>query len=132
MNIENHIYNATQGLRTAQAQIGSRDYVTALALLSKANSNVRSLMDHVLELKRAGSLAEHPAEEGSSLTFTQLTNRIEYLTSQILVHVQEENYQKVREDLDNIHVHAAAAQQQLEKFQWLKSQGGISSEGFGL
>jgi len=31
-----------------------------------------------------------------SLNFTQHTNRIEYLSSQTLLHLQEENYQKVR------------------------------------
>lgn len=39
------------------------------------------------------------------LTFTENMSRIEYLTAWTLVHVQEENYQKTREDLDNIHVH---------------------------
>jgi len=53
-------------------------------------------------------------------------NRVEYLTAQTLVHVQEENYQKVRDDLENIHVHTSAAQQQLEELQWAKSQGDIS------
>lgn len=50
---------------------------------------------------------------------TDHVRRIERLTAQTLVHVQEENYQKVREDFDNIHVHTTAAQQQLEKLQWI-------------
>lgn len=61
------------------------------------------------------------------LNFTDHMNRIEYLTAQTLVHVQEENYQKVRENLDNIHVHTSAAQQQLSDIKFAKAQGNISS-----
>lgn len=65
------------------------------------------------------------------INFQGHISRIEYLSSQILLHVQKENYQKAREDLDNIHAHTTAAQQQLNKFQCLKSQGRISSEDSG-
>lgn len=62
------------------------------------------------------------------LTFTENMSRIEYLTAQTLVHVQKENYQKVREDLVGIHVHTSAAQQQLDELQWMKTQDGIPSK----
>ena len=56
---------------------------------------------------------ERTAQE--SLNFTEHMNRTEYLSSQTLIDVQKENYQKAREDLDNIHAHTIAAQQQLDK-----------------
>ena len=64
------------------------------------------------------------------LTFTQHMNRIEGLTAQILLHLQAENYKGAKEDLANIHAHTTAAEQQLDEFQTLKSQGRISPEGF--
>lgn len=73
---------------------------------------------------------EHAAQD--SLNFTQHMNRIERLTSQILLHIQAENYQKATQNLHSIRTHATAAQHQLDKFQSLKSQGGTSTEGFGL
>ena len=63
MNIENHMCNAKTCLKTSQAKIEARDYDTALAMLAKSYSNVRSLMEHVYELKRSASVAARPAGE---------------------------------------------------------------------
>ena len=63
MNIENHVYNSKTCLDLGQASIESHDYDTALAMLAKAYSNVRELMDHVYELKCSASAAERPAGE---------------------------------------------------------------------
>ncbi|GAI91992.1 unnamed protein product [marine sediment metagenome] len=65
------------------------------------------------------------------MTFTEHMKRIDYLTAQTLVHVQEQNYQKAREDLDNMHVHTSAAQQQISNLEFAKAQGGNSSEQSG-
>ena len=62
------------------------------------------------------------------MTFTEHMSRVEYLTAQTLIHVQEENYQKAREDLDNIHVHTTIAQKQLINLEFAKAQGGNSSD----
>ncbi|MBA7542514.1 hypothetical protein ES705_34837 [subsurface metagenome] len=62
------------------------------------------------------------------LDFTEHMKRVEYLTAQTLVHVQEENYQKAREDLDNIHVHTRAAQQQLSNLEFTNAQGDTDTE----
>jgi t-SNARE complex subunit (syntaxin) len=64
------------------------------------------------------------------LTFTENMNRIEYLTAQTLVHVQQENYQKAREDLDNIHVHTTMAQKQLSDLEFAKAQGDTDTEAY--
>lgn len=64
------------------------------------------------------------------MTFTEHINRVEYLTAQTLVHVQEENYQKAREDLDNIHVHTSLAQQQLSELEFAKAQGETDTEAY--
>lgn len=64
------------------------------------------------------------------MNFTEHMNRVEYLTAQTLVHVQEENYQKAREDLDNIHVHTSAAQQQLSDLEFTNAQGSTDTEAY--
>ncbi len=63
MNIENHMCNAKTCLKTSQAKIEARDYDSALAILARAYSNVRSLIDHVYQLKRSASVAARPAGE---------------------------------------------------------------------
>ncbi len=65
------------------------------------------------------------------LNFTENMKRISYLTDRTLVHVQAENYQKAREDLDNIHVHTTDAQQQIIELEFAKAQGGAPAEDFG-
>ncbi|MBA7634869.1 hypothetical protein ES703_42467 [subsurface metagenome] len=67
---------------------------------------------------------------GDTVTFTEHMSRVEYLTAQTLIHVQEENYQKAREDLDNIHVHTTAAQKQISDLEFSKAQGDNSSDQF--
>lgn len=64
------------------------------------------------------------------MTLTEHMNRVEYLIAQTLVHVQEENYQKAREDLDNIHAHTSAAQQQLNNLEFSKAQGETDTEAY--
>lgn len=64
------------------------------------------------------------------MNFTEHMSRIEYLTAQTLVHVQEENYQKVRVDLDNIHAHTTAAQLQLSDLEFSKAQGETDTEAY--
>jgi len=64
------------------------------------------------------------------VTFKEHMTRIEYLSSQTQLHVQEENYQKAREDLDNIHAYTTAAQQQLSNLEFAKAQGGIEPEAY--
>jgi len=61
MNVENHVYNSKTCLDLGQASIESHEYDTALAMLAKAYSNVRQLMEHVWKLKRSASAAERPA-----------------------------------------------------------------------
>ena len=65
MNIENHIHNAKAWLETAQAKIEAHDYDSALAMLADSYSNVRELIEHVWELKRAAASAEVPAGQSS-------------------------------------------------------------------
>ncbi|MBA7632240.1 hypothetical protein ES703_39783 [subsurface metagenome] len=60
MNIQNHMHNATTCLKTSQAKIKARDYDTALAMLAKAYSNVRRLIEHVYELKHSAAAAARP------------------------------------------------------------------------
>lgn len=62
------------------------------------------------------------------LKFTKHMNRIEYLTAQTLVHVQEENYQKAKQNLYNIHVHTSAVLQQLNNFEFAKAQCNIDTD----
>lgn len=64
------------------------------------------------------------------MTFTEHMNRVEYLSSQTLVHVQEQNYQKAREGLNNIHAYTSAAQQQLSDLEFAKAQGEIEPEAY--
>lgn len=64
------------------------------------------------------------------LNFIENMNRIEYLTAQILIYIQEGDYQKAREGLDNIHVHTTSAQQQLHSLEFAKAQGGTDPEAF--
>jgi len=64
------------------------------------------------------------------VNFTEHMSRVEYLTAQTLVHVQEENYQKAREDLDNIHAHTTAAQQQISDLEFAKAQGETDTEAY--
>lgn len=66
------------------------------------------------------------------MSLTEQMNRIEYLTSQTLVHVQEENYQKARDDLNNIQAHTIAAQSELDQLLWVKSHRDSASEETGL
>ena len=65
MNIENHIYNSKNCLDLGQAGIEARNYNTALAMLVKAYSNIRELIEHVWELKRSAASAEVPARDDS-------------------------------------------------------------------
>lgn len=64
------------------------------------------------------------------MNFTENMDRIEYLTAQILIYIQEGDYQKAREGLDNIHVHTSAAQQQLHTLEFAKAQDGTDPEAY--
>ncbi|MBA7609969.1 hypothetical protein ES703_17172 [subsurface metagenome] len=57
------------------------------------------------------------------LNFTENMKRIIDLANDALKHSQEEKYQNVREDLDNIHAHTTSAQQQLHALEFTKAQG---------
>lgn len=65
MNTKDLMLNAVTWLKTAQTEIKSRNYDTALDMLAEAYSNVRSLMELVYELKRTASAAERPAGEAT-------------------------------------------------------------------
>ena len=66
------------------------------------------------------------------MTITDYIKRIEYFTAQTLIHIQAENLDKILEDLKNIQTNVSMVQKLIEKIKWITSQGGISSEGFGL
>lgn len=65
------------------------------------------------------------------LKFTEHLKRISELADQMLVEADEVNLTEAKAHLDSIQAHAATAQEILDKVQWIRSQGGISSEGFG-
>ncbi|MBA7544180.1 hypothetical protein ES705_36532 [subsurface metagenome] len=62
------------------------------------------------------------------MTFTEHMKRIIELAEKSLVHVQEENYQKARGDLNNIHAHTSLAQQQLSNLEFTKAQDKIETD----
>ena len=66
------------------------------------------------------------------LNFTESMKRIIRLAEASLVHEANGDYPQVQTDLEGIKSHTTEAQDLLEKFLWIKSQGGISAEGWGL